>query len=131
MFLWIFISLWLFLSKNGLAQEKVIGVYYFTPTFGHIHQSALKSSPSLTTIQCSHPLKVIESSKVSVGPEWSYVQVADYKGFVLKSFLSEKRPSCLQGKYPKFFDAFNLDLAELYYWGKLSDHFIQGTTRVK
>ena len=121
----------IFFAEVTLAEERVVGVYYFIPTFGHVHQSAMKTSPSLTTIQCSHPLKVIESSKVSVGPEWAFVQVADYKGFVFKSFLSEKRPSCLQGKYPKFFDALNLDLSERYYWGRLNDHFIQGVTRVK
>jgi hypothetical protein len=131
MIFWIFFISFLSSAETRPIEERVVGVYYFTPIFGHIHQSAVKTSPSLTTIQCSHPLKIIESSKVSVGQEWAYVQVADYKGFVYRSFLSEKRPSCLQGKYPKFFDAFNLDLAELYYWGRLSDHFIQGVTRVK
>lgn len=121
----------LLFAETVSTDEKVVGVFYFVPTFGHVHQSAVKTSASLTTIQCSHPLKVIESSKVSVGPEWAYVQVADYRGFVLKQFLSEKRPECFQGKYPKFFDAFNLDLSELYYWGRLNDHFIQGETRVK
>ena len=128
---WIlFIPFFLFAETVAL-DEKIVGTFYFTPTFGHVHQSANKISPSQTTIQCSHPLKVIESSKVSVGPEWAYVQVAEYRGFVLKAFLSEKRPACFQGKYPKFFEAFNFDLAELYYWGRLSDHFIQGVTRVK
>lgn len=131
MVFWLFLLSFLSFAESNSTEERIVGVYYFTPTFGHVHQSAVKTSPSLTTIQCSHPLKVIESSKVSVGAEWAYVQVADYRGFVLKSFLAEKRPSCFQGKYPKFFDAFNLDLAELYYWGRLSDHFIQGVTRVK
>jgi len=49
----------------------------------------------------------------------------------LKDYLSAKRPTCFQGKYPKFFDALNLDLAELYYWGRLYDHYIQGETRVQ
>lgn len=118
-------------AETTAVDEKVVGVYYFKPMFGHVHQSAGRTSPSLTTIQCSHPVKVIESSKVSVGQEWAYVQVADYKGFILKHFLAEKRPECFQGKYPKFFDAFNLDLAELYYWGRLNDQYIQGETRVK
>lgn len=121
----------LLFAETVSTDEKVVGVYYFVPTFGHVHQSAVRTSASLTTIQCSHPLKVIESSKVSAGAEWAFVQVADHRGFVLKQFLSEKRPDCFQGKYPKFFDAFNLDLAELYYWGRLNDHFIQGETRVK
>jgi hypothetical protein len=101
------------------------------PLFGHVHQSSVRTSASLTTIQCAHPVKVIESSKVSISKEWAYVEVADYRGFVLKQYLSETKPDCLQGKYPKFFDALNMDLSELYYWGRLYDHYIQGETRVQ
>lgn len=113
------------------TDEKVVGVFYMTPMFGHVHQSSVRTSASLTTIQCAHPVKVIESSKVSVSAEWAYVQVASYKGFILKQYLSEKKPDCLQGKYPKFFDALDMDLAELYYWGRLYDHYVQGETRVQ
>lgn len=130
--------MWLLLLLSSLSfaettstDERVVGVFYFTPIFGHVHQSSVRTSASLTTIQCSHPVKVMESSKVQAAKEWAYVQVADHKGFVMKDFLSTKRPECLQGKYPKFFDAVNLDLSELYYWGRLYDHFIQGETRVK
>ncbi len=118
-------------AETVATDEKVVGVFYYSPIFGHVHQSAVRISPSLTTIQCSHPVKVIESSKVSAGPEWAYVQVADHRGFVLREFLAENRPDCFQGKYPKFFDAFNLDLSDLYYWGRLGDQYIQGETRVK
>lgn len=128
---WILLFPVLTLAETTAVDEKVLGIYYFTPTFGHVHQSAARTSASLTTIQCSHPLKLIESSKVSVSGEWAYVEVADQRGFVMKRFLSEKRPGCFQGKYPRFFDAFNLDLSELYYWGRLNDQYIQGETRVK
>lgn len=131
--------IWLLSLMLGLSvfadttstDEKVVGVFYLTPIFAHVHQSSLRTSASLTTIQCAHPVKVIQSSKVVAGPEWAYVQVADYKGFILKDYLSEKRPDCFQGQYPKFFDSLNLDLSELYYWGRLYDHYIQGDTRVK
>jgi len=128
---WLLLLPSLVFADTVATDEKVVGVFYFKPMFGHVHQSAVRTSPSLTTIQCSHPVKVIESSKVSAGSEWSYVEVADYRGFIMKQFLEEKRPECFQGKYPKFFDAFNLDLAELYYWGRLNDHYVQGETRVK
>jgi len=117
-------------ADSSSTDEKVVGVYYMKPLFGHVHQSSVRTSASLTTIQCAHPVKVIESSKVSVSIEWSYVQVADYRGFILKQYLSEKKPDCIQGKYPKFFDKLNLDLSELYYWGRLYDQYIQGETRV-
>jgi hypothetical protein len=126
---WILLLPTLLFADTVATDEKVVGVFYFRPMFGHVHQSSSRTSASLTTIQCSHPIKVIESSKVSVSAEWAYVQVADYRGFVLKDFLSEKRPECFQGKYPKFFDAFNLDLEQLYYWGRLNDQYVQGVTR--
>ncbi len=128
--LFIFLSLFSF-GETTPTDEKVVGVFYLTPLFGHIHQSSARTSASLTTVQCGHPVKVIESSKVEVSSDWAYVQVADYKGFVLKYYLSPKRPECFQGKYPKFFDALNMDLAELYYWGRLYDHYVQNETRVK
>jgi hypothetical protein len=113
------------------TDERVVGVFYLKPIFAHVHESSSKTSASRTTIQCSHPVKVIESSKVSASSEWAYVQVADYRGFILKEYLASKRPECFQGKYPKFFDALNLDLSELYYWGRLYDHFYQGESRVR
>jgi len=116
-------------AETVATDEKVVGIFYLKPIFGHVHQSTNPTSASLTTIQCAHPVKVIESSKVSVGHEWAYVQVADYKGFILKEFLSSSRPDCIQAKYPKFFDAMNLDLSELYYWGRLYDQYIPIQTR--
>lgn len=131
--MWILLMLTTMLSfaDTKSTDEKVVGIFYFTPVYGHVHQSSVRTSASLTTIQCSHPLKVIESSKVSVAPEWAYVEAGDHRGFVQKHFLAEKRPECPQGKYPKFFDSVNLDLAELYYWGRLYDHYVMGETRAR
>jgi hypothetical protein len=131
MFLILLLSSLLSFAETVSTDEKVVGIFYMTPMFGHVHQSSVRTSASLTTIQCAHPVKVIESSKVSVGPEWAYVQVAEYRGFIMKQFLSEKKPECFQGKYPKFFDSLNMDLSELYYWGRLYDHYVQGETRVQ
>ncbi|MGE3610531.1 MAG: hypothetical protein AB7I27_13155 [Bacteriovoracaceae bacterium] len=126
---WIFLLPTLLFAAES-ADEKVVGVFYFTPLFGHVHQSPSKMSASLTTIQCAHPVKVLQSSKVSTSQEWSYVEVADYHGFIQKRFLEKTRPDCFLAEYPKFFDALNLDLSELYYWGRLYDHYIQGESRV-
>jgi len=127
---WLLIVLSSVFADTSSIDEKIVGVFYLKPIFAHVHQSANLSSASLTTIQCSHPVKVIESSKVVVENEWAYVEVADFRGFLLKNFLSDKKPDCFQGKYPKFFDSLNLDLSELYYWGKLYDRYIQGETRL-
>jgi hypothetical protein len=131
MILMLILSSLLSFAETVSSDEQVVGVFYMTPVFGHVHQSSVRTSPSLTTIQCAHPVKVIESSKVSVSQEWAYVEVADYRGFILKQYLSEKKPECLQAKYPKFFDGINMDLSELYYWGRLYDHYLQGETRVQ
>lgn len=131
MILMMILSSLLSFAETVSSDEQVVGVFYMTPVFGHVHQSSVRTSPSLTTIQCAHPVKVIESSKVSVSQEWAYVEVADYRGFILKQYLSEKKPECLQAKYPKFFDGINMDLSELYYWGRLYDHYLQGETRVQ
>lgn len=129
-------SLLFFFSLNAFAQniatdEKIVGLFYFKPILGHVHQSPENNSVSMTTIQCSHPVKVIESSKVVISGEWSYVEVADHRGFIRKEFLSQKRPDCFQGRYPNFFDGLNLDLSELYYWGRLYDQYIEVETRVR
>lgn len=130
--LWIILLFSNILFAETIAiDEKIVGIFYFQPIIGHVHQSSVRSSASLTTIQCGHPIKVIESSKVSISSDWVYVQVAEYRGFILKNNLSAKRPRCFQAKYPKFFDSFNFDLAELYYWGRLNDQFLYGETRVR
>lgn len=131
MILILLLSSLLSFADTTSTDEKVVGVFYMKPLFGHVHQSSVRTSASLTTIQCAHPVKVLESTKVSVSPEWAYVQVADYRGFIMKQFLSERKPDCFQGKYPKFFDTLNMDLSELYYWGRLYDHYVQGETRVQ
>ncbi len=131
MFLILLLSSILSFADTTSTDEKVVGIFYMTPLFGHVHQYSVRTSASLTTIQCAHPVKVIESSKVSISNEWAYVQVAEYRGFIMKQFLSDKKPDCVQGKYPKFFDMLNMDLTELYYWGRLYDHYVQGETRVQ
>lgn len=104
-------------------------VQYFIPMLGHVHQSPARPSPSLTALQCGHPLRLISDPKVVVGEEWAYVSVADHKGFVWRKHLSSKKPDCFQARHPKFFDSLGLDLAELYYWGRLNDHWEEGVAR--
>jgi hypothetical protein len=119
-----------FLAAAALAAPKKAtvpgGTVYFTALLGHVHQAPSRPSPSLTTIQCGHPLREVSDPKVVVGGEWAHVQVADHRGFVWRRHLSGKRPNCFQARHPKFFDALQLDLAELYYWGRLYDHWEEG-----
>ena len=118
------------------AEKKIervnapLGVVYYVNSFGHVHQMAQINSASVTTVACGHPLKVNESLN-SYGQEWLIVSVGPQKGYVLKEFTSERKSECFQEKYPKFFNSMNLDLSELYYWGRLYDQFIRGRSRVQ
>jgi hypothetical protein len=57
--------------------------------------------------------------------------VGDDRGFIISSSLSEKRPVCFQEKYPKFYLNLNLDLSEMYYWGRLTDQYLSEESKVK
>jgi hypothetical protein len=113
------------------AAEKEVGTIYFTEFMGHVHKNPSKSSSSVTTIQCAHPLKVLADNDVNIPTGWVYVRAGDDRGFVASAFLNSKRPECFQDKYPRFFINLNLDLTDMYYWGKLYDQYDQGESRIK
>ena len=118
-------------SKTLEAKGKNVGRLYFQDFLGHVHKNPSKSSSSLTTIQCAYSVKVIHDMEVRTPKGWVYVQVGDDKGFIISSSLSEKRPECFQEKYPKFYLNLNLDLSEMYYWGRLTDQYLSEESKVK
>lgn len=124
----IVLSLILF-SMCAFAKKKAeyVGLKYYKNIFGHVHQNPSRYSNSLTTISCGHPVKVYANPK----KHWSRVKVGPHSGFIEKNFLLNKRPKCFQDNYPRFFDQFTLDISELYYWGRLYDHYVQGKSRVQ
>ncbi len=113
------------------VQSKELGVLYFNRTFGHVHVKPENFSSSLTTLACAHPITVLEAPKEHIQNDWFFVKVGDVKGYIHHEFLSERRVDCLQDRFPKFFNALNLDLGELYYWGRLFDHFAEGESKAK
>lgn len=124
-------AIFILLTSSVFSAEKTVGTLYFTKFMGHIHKNPSNSSSSMTTIQCAHPLKVLEDPEVRTPQGWMYVKAGSDKGFVSSKFLSNKRPLCFQEKYPKFFINLNLDLTDMYYWGKLYDQYSQGESRIK
>ncbi len=120
---------------DAKVKEKkfFLGVYYYSEMFGHLHKNPSTYSSSLTTITCGHPVKVSKfiGRKKSKNNQWAEVRLGGRTGYVKTRYLLKKRLKCFQDIYPKFFENFNLDLAELFYWGKLHDQFIQGKSRVK
>lgn len=101
-------------------------VKYLNSTWGHVHQNSSRYSTSLTTVSCGHPIKIFQ-----VGDDWHKVQAGPYTGFIASNQLVDKKPTCLQDKYPRFFDDLKLEITEMYYWGKLYDHYIDGKSRLK
>jgi hypothetical protein len=124
-------SLLLLVTFEGQALEKVVGKLYFNKFLGHLHKNPSRSSSSLTTIQCAYPVKVLSGTERSLPPGWIHAQVGDDKGFIQSTFLADKRPECFQDKYPKFYLQLNLDLTDMYYWGRLSDQYLLEETKVK
>ncbi len=133
------------LLASALAQEPTppapkrisAGIQYSKEIFGHVHQNPSRYSASLTTISCGHPIKVVTlkypdgREESMVDGKWLPVSVGPYDGYVAADSLSEKRPDCFQDRYLKFFDAFGMELSELYYWGRLNDQYVTGKSRVR
>ena len=115
--------IFLFLISN-LALAK--GVVYVNKYFAHAHKTANKRSEIITTLTCGHPLRI-----KSKNDSWVSVKVMGEKGFILTKNVSNKMPDCFQLRYNKFFNSMNLDLAELYYWGRLYDLYIDERSKVK
>lgn len=119
------------LSVSLFAKEKVIGRMYFNDFMGHVHISPSKTSGSKTTIQCAHNVKILEQDEKYDTGNWFYVMVGEDKGYINSQFLQTDRPNCFQEKYPRFYQKLNLDLTDLYYFGRLNDHYQRAVTRAK
>lgn len=105
---------------------KSSGRLYFQDFMGHVHKEPTDGSASLTAIQCAFSVAVLSSEDNPAPTGWIYVKAGEDKGYVRSRFLGTTRPDCFQETYPKFYNNMNFDLADLYYWGRLSDHFIEG-----
>lgn len=125
------LTLFILLTSSSFAAERTVGTLYFNEFMGHVHKNPSASSSSMTTLQCAHPIKILEDSEVRTPEGWMYVKVGDDKGFISSKFLTNKRPKCFQEKYPKFFINLNLDLSDMYYWGRLYDQYGQGESKIK
>lgn len=124
------IFLILLFANNSFAKSKSkkLGRKYFNQFLGHVHKNPTKESTSKTIVQCSHSVELLFKKGTPNG--WQFVRVGEDKGYVEDRFLSRKRPVCLQAKYPKFYNKLGLDITDMYYWGRLNDHYIQGRTTV-
>lgn len=115
--------------KIGKKTSKFRSVMYFNKMYGSVHELANISSYSLTTIGCGHPVRVFKKDR-GFSEFFSYVKIASYKGYILKAHLSSTRPDCFSKKYSRFTNSVDMSLSDLYYWGRLYDHFKMGETQV-
>lgn len=123
----VIVAISFFCITNSEAQE--IGRLYFNEFMGHVHESPDRSSTSLTTVQCAHAVKVLKIANEV--PGWIYSQVGEDKGYIQSQFLSSTRPKCFQEKYSRFYVNLGLDITEMYFWGKLYDHYDMGKSKIK
>jgi len=123
------VFLLLLFMVNTASAEPILGRKYFKNFLGHVHKNMSKDSTSLTIVQCSHSVKILKQKNLLA--DWSYVKVGEDRGYVQSEFLTSKKPTCFQEKYPKFYNNIGLDISEMYYWGKLYDHYFQGKSKVQ
>lgn len=116
--------------KSLKKRSDFVGISYLNITFGHVHENPNDLSASLTTIACGYPVKIFAKAGLEKS-DWKYVKIGGDFGYVREKFLDSTKPACLQAKYPKFFNNLNLDLSEMYYWGRLHDQLLMETTHVR
>lgn len=124
-------------SSAEKYSRKVVRIVFFKEIFGHIHQNPSKYSTAITTISCGHPLKVYKVTDSSgrstevFNKSYMFIKAGPYDGYIKKSLVTSSRPKCFQDKYPRFFDQFEMDISELFNWGKLYDLYLVKRTRVR
>jgi len=119
------------IAASVCAKTEVSRVVYFNHLFGHIHKNPSRYSQSLSTIECGHPIKVVKNKghEITSG-NYIKVKVGPYNGYIDQIYLSNKKEKCFSDKYPKFFNALNLSISDMFYWGKLTDQYVQGQSKV-
>ncbi len=122
----------LIISASTYAKTEISRVVYFNHLFGHVHKNPSRYSQSLSTIECGHPVKIIkEKGHEILSGNYVKVKVGPYIGHIDKAYLSTKKEKCFSDKYPKFFNDLNLSITDMFYWGKLNDQYVQGTSKIQ
>lgn len=123
-------------SQRVEGKKENISTQYLNVIFAHVHQNPSRYSQSLTTIACGHPLQIMRLVEANnqrtevFNEEWRLVVAGPYEGYVHQDLLSSEKPKCFQDNYPRFMNALNLELTDMFYWGKLYDHFERGKSRI-
>lgn len=89
--------------------------FFIKESFVHLYDFKSLDSSYKKTFICGTPVKVLEKKG-----GWAKVRFRNSEGFVKSLALSSLAPQCFHEKYPVFYEALDIDNADLYYWGKLS-----------
>jgi hypothetical protein len=137
----IFIATAFFLIGNHsharIVKKTVVRIAFLNKMFAHVHQNASRYSTAITTLSCGHPVKIYKvtentgHSAETFNKSYKFIKVGPYDGYILKNLLSSSRPKCFQDKFPRFFDQFEMDIAQMYNWGRLNDLYLLKRTRVR
>ena len=115
--------------------KKVLEQLYLTEIFAHLHDRPDIYSAAKTTLACGHVVNILQEDpkKKSVPNNnlWAYLEASGRDGYMIKTFLSPQRPECFQESYAVFFELLNLEVSDLYYWGRLQELILRGRSRVK
>ncbi|MCY4644859.1 MAG: hypothetical protein OXB88_09600 [Bacteriovoracales bacterium] len=115
-------------KKAPLKSEHL----YFSKFFGHLYQFPSVGSPSLKTLSCGQRVAVYSiENKHKKGLKWKQVKTEGVEGHIQSIHLQKKRPLCFQSRYPKFFNALNLSVTEMYYFGRLNDLYLNSVPKRK
>ena len=125
-------------ALSGAMKKSQIGIKYFSEMMGNVHQNPSRYSQVLTTISCNHPVKIMKETSIDgkdfilFGEDkWNLVTVGPYSGYVRAEYLKDKKNTCFEEEYSKFFDGLNLDINDLYYWARLYDQYVQDKSKVR
>jgi hypothetical protein len=105
------------------------GVTWFTKTYGQMQPWPAPLGEGLMTLSCGQSLETYSADQIPMNHV--LVGANGQKGLLRQEDTSEKRPSCPQGKYPRFMNGLELTLMDLYYWGRLNDIVVRGRSKAK
>ncbi|MCB9063331.1 MAG: SH3 domain-containing protein [Halobacteriovoraceae bacterium] len=125
-------------SFQSFALKKIeLGTFYFNGVYGNIKENPDTYASIVTSFSCGHPV-VMQGFQMNSGQvqkkfsaNWVKVKTGPYEGFLQEKYLSDKKPECLQDKYPNFFRNFDFSITETFYWAQLNDLFIEGASKDK
>jgi hypothetical protein len=124
-------------ANSKIIKKSVTRIAFLKNMFAHVHQNPSKFSTVVTTISCGHPVKIYKvtehdgRSSETFNKSYKFIKVGPYDGYIMKHLLTGARPNCFQDKYPRFFDQFEMNISEMYNWGRLNDLYLHKRTRVK